>query len=495
MQWTQQSEVAPWPSRSQAGLAALPGGELLLLGGLVGPRSDVWKSKDNGTSWQRVVEVAPWPARSGHGVTVLPGGAVLVVGGAGAGGRKFADAWRSVDVGATWHRLTHAAPWAPRSGHVVAALDGGVVLVLGGATAEGEVLNDIWRSPDGGQSWDRLLEAAPWPARAFAGSTSLQHSGKSSVLVLGGSAGEDSLLDDIWCSDDGGSTWDLVLDGAPWAPRRGHVVAAVPAPGVAFDANEEALLMMGGFCSQGPQADVWRSLDGGSTWKQLLKEAEWAPRLEHRAAVLPDGSVVMIGGQASSKGGYLNDVWRGTLGDAPPRPKPAPPAQPKPMPAARSAGGYPMPQGKGEGKGQQPPLAPQIGRPEEPEASGATQGPDASGSRGLSPPPPRTAPPSRAREEEGQIGKLPPLQGGPPTPAPAKAAPKAPAASSGGGNPMWPKYETMPAADLRKAVLELQRGLADITRRLDTVGSENQLLKEENSLLKEAIDDKIESQR
>jgi len=58
-----------------------------------------------------------------------------------------------------------------------------------------------------------------------------------------------------------------------------------------------------------------------------------------------------------------------------------------------------------------------------------------------------------------------------------------------------PRYEDMSAPELRKAVMGLQKGLADITRRLDTVGTENQLLKEENMLLKEAIDDRIEGSR
>lgn len=62
-------------------------------------------------------------------------------------------------------------------------------------------------------------------------------------------------------------------------------------------------------------------------------------------------------------------------------------------------------------------------------------------------------------------------------------------------NSGMPVYEGMVAPELRRAVMDLQKGLADITRRLDTVGTENQLLKEENMLLKEAIDDRIEGSR
>merc|ERR1719491_369076 len=99
---------------------------------------------------------------------------------------------------------------------------------MGGSGAGDEPLNDVWRSSDGGTSWEQLLEAAPWPARAWGGATQLSHGGSSSVLVLGGLATGDCLLDDVWRSDDGGQNWDLLVDGAPWAGRRGHAVVAMP---------------------------------------------------------------------------------------------------------------------------------------------------------------------------------------------------------------------------------------------------------------------------
>jgi len=490
MEWTQRCEVAPWPARSQAGLVALPGGELVLLGGLVGPRSDVWRSKDNGTTWERAVEVAPWPARCGHGVATLAGGAMLLLAGSGGAGRKYADVWRSVDVGATWHRLTQVAPWAPRSGHNVVVLPGGVVLLMAGSGPSDELLNDVWRSPDGGTSWEQLCEAAPWPARAFGRATHLWQGGSSAVLVLGGLAIGDCLLDDVWRSDDGGVNWDLLVDGAPWKGRRGHALVALPALGKVGE-SDEALVLLGGLSATGTVADAWHSLDGGLTWRLLIKEAEWAARLEHSIAVLSDGSAVMTGGQASGKGGYLGDVWHGTLGEAPPKPPPPKPtqAQPRPpMPA--SSGGYPAPQ-------PQPPVAPQPQPPGAPsfgpsEAEAAAE----AARRQPSPPPlPPVAPPP---QQKGEVvtGTLPPFKGGKPLVAPPKqesgARSSREAEPAPVGNPAWPKYEAMQAADLRKGVLELQKGLADITKRLDSVGTENQLLREENSLLKEAIDDKIE---
>jgi PKD repeat protein len=54
--------------------------------------------------------------------------------------------------------------------------------------------------------------------------------------------------------------------------------------------------------------DVWRSTDNGATWTQVNSGAGWAPRLYHSSVVMPDGSIVLMGGIFDN--GYKNDVWR-----------------------------------------------------------------------------------------------------------------------------------------------------------------------------------------
>lgn len=419
MEWTQRCEVADWPARSKAGLASLPSGQVLLLGGLVGPRRDIWQSTDSGTTWERVADTASWMARSGHGVAVLAGGAVLLAGGIAAAGKKLNDVWRSLDGGNTWHELVKEAPWPPRTAQSLVAMPGGTVLMLGGLGPADAPLNDVWRSTDGGLTWLRLHQEAPWPARSAAAAARLSlGGGDSAVVLVGGLATGDVLLDDVWRSDDAGENWDLVVDDAPWTGRRGHAMVTVPV--IPEGGWKEVLLMLGGLSAGGPLNDAWRSADGGTTWELLLKAADFAPRLEHSVAVLKDGAVLLVAGQASATGGYLGDVWRCKLdnavavrGASPPKIRPRAEPAPAEAPAARAA-------------------------------------------------------------------------------APASTA----ASSRCGGIPSaGPRYEVMPAEDIRKAVLELQRSLADITRRLDTVATENQLLKEENNLLKDAIDEKIEGSR
>ena len=51
---------------------------------------------------------------------------------------------------------------------------------------------------------------------------------------------------------------------------------------------------------------MWRSTDNGATWTQLTASAEWSIRGAHSSVVVPDGSIVLMGG--SNTGNH--DTWR-----------------------------------------------------------------------------------------------------------------------------------------------------------------------------------------
>lgn len=385
-------------------------------------------------------------------------------------------------------------------------------MLFGGFGSGGAPLNDVWRSGDGGSTWEQLAEAAPWPARAWAAAAVLASEGDSdpgaAILVLGGSTTGDSLLDDVWRSEDGGQNWDLLVDGAPWAGRRGHGVITLP------EAN--SLLLLGGFTAAGPQSDVWRSQDKGVSWELLVNEEGWKARSCFCAAALPQGEVLVLGGQETATGGYLGDAWVGVLGepagsDGAAAPTLADAAAAAPTSLAPAAAGMaaaaavgvagavsaasalppppPPPLRPPPGVGPAPAAAP------EPTPASASAG---AGSAAGPPPPPARPPPARTGMGDAAASAVPPLQGGPAFPvakASVAAGPGKFAAVSPASGQSGPLYEQMRAPELRKAVLDLQKGLADITKRLDSVGTENQLLREENVLLKEAIDDKIDGGR
>ena len=82
------------------------------------------------------------------------------------------DAWASYDLGRTWTLAgTVTAPWQARTfAHAITQEDG-ALLMVGGYDSWDRYFGEIWRSFDGGASWERLLPNTPgydlpWAARS-----------------------------------------------------------------------------------------------------------------------------------------------------------------------------------------------------------------------------------------------------------------------------------------------------------------------------------------
>ena len=130
--------------------------------------------------------------------------------------------------------------WSPRERFAVAT-DGTSVVLAGGVTYTqpslcGDVacgsefptlLNDVWRSPDGGASWVLLTPMAPWRPRA---DSALVYVGATRTWWLlagrgshGGDALDNPLLADTWYSTNDAAGWVQNDTAAPFGPRAGHV--------------------------------------------------------------------------------------------------------------------------------------------------------------------------------------------------------------------------------------------------------------------------------
>ncbi len=94
--------------------------------------------------------------------------------------------------------------------------------------------------------------------------------------------------------------WTLRNASSGWTARGGHSTVVLP---------DGSIVLMGGYDS-GYKNDVWRSTDNGATWGQMNASADWTARYDHTSVTLPDGSIVLMGGYEN--GGYKNDVWRST---------------------------------------------------------------------------------------------------------------------------------------------------------------------------------------
>lgn len=304
--WEQQSGPFGWLSRFASALLSLPDGDVLMVGGLTHDDSDAivfatdaWRTS-NGAQWWSVTATEV-PPRSHAGSVVLPSGSILLAGGVDDGGVTN-SVWRSdgPQVGSRWYLVTAAAAWPRRERFGMVVLPGGTVVVAGGMSNEGAALDDVWASTNEGVDWHVVVEHAQWGPR-FDFSFSALADG--AMLVVGGTTGDESGdIDDTWRSDDGGETFFQLparLPGGPAAQMQAVV-------------RGQSVLLVGAGASGAP---VHRSTDGGYTWHSLTNDGGWTPRSEMRAAVLGDGSVMMLGGRVTPGDVYIssasgNPVWR-----------------------------------------------------------------------------------------------------------------------------------------------------------------------------------------
>ena len=316
-QFVQQSGSQEWHARWCHRTVVLPGGKLVLLGGARRSASvtvylnDVYQSTDDGKTWT-LVGTAQWSQRGCFGAVVVPGtDHILVVGGRGDGGR-LRDVWKSTDHGASFEVVVADAPWLARSPPVVAVPNGPIV-VVGGRGAGTLAYTDVWATSDSGGTWSRMVLEAPWPARVFQAVVALA---SGSIVVCGGrsASAANSLFNDVWVSHDFGATW-LNATAAAWQPRYGHMAAALP---------DGSMVVLGGATNTEGLNDLWRGYPTTPTgqhweWALLGSESSWSERNFASVDVLPDRSLVLVGGLLHAEDTGGSDVWRATAVATQPR--------------------------------------------------------------------------------------------------------------------------------------------------------------------------------
>ncbi|MEN6342988.1 MAG: kelch repeat-containing protein [Methanospirillum sp.] len=202
----------------------------------------------------------------------------------GSSGSPAGWAWYFGDEtysAANWTRQSDAVPWTPRSYPASVALPDGSIVMTGGYS--GGPLHDVWRSTDKGATWTKQTDAAAWPARSRHAAVCLPD---GSIVVMGGRDSTNAGLNDVWRSTDKGATWTQQADHAQWPGRDSHAAVALP---------DGSIVLMGGNTGS-DRNDVWRSTDRGATWTQQTAGAAWGPRYGLSAVVLADGRIAMTGG-------------------------------------------------------------------------------------------------------------------------------------------------------------------------------------------------------
>jgi len=145
----------------------------------------------------------------------------------------------------------------------------------------GTFAGGVWKSTDGGASWDRL---SGLPAQETVNAVAVSPAASGTVLAAGHSA--------LWRSTDAGATWKKVLDQGISQPAT---------TGFAFDPAAPATVYASAD-NDGFPTGIFKSTDSGATWKPANQGINPNSRVRG-VAVSRDGKAVFA---ASEDGVYLS---------------------------------------------------------------------------------------------------------------------------------------------------------------------------------------------
>ena len=213
------------------------------------------------------------PSRGGRStaVTGVPGKSNLFYFGSTGGG-----VWRSKDGGSNWENISDGFFGGSIGAVAVSEADNNVVFAGGGEqTIRGNVSSGygLWKSEDGGATWK------------FSGLDQSRHISRIRIhpknpdwvyVAVMGNAYKSNPERGVYRSKDGGATWQQVLKVNPDAG----------AADLAFDPFNPRILYATtwrfrrtpySFSSGGEGSAIWKSTDGGDTWKNI-SENEGLPK-------------------------------------------------------------------------------------------------------------------------------------------------------------------------------------------------------------------------
>ncbi len=269
-------EVGPYRGGRSAAAAGIPDQRDVYYFGATG--GGVWKTADGGKTWKPVsdgffggsigaVAVSAWDPN----VVYAGGGEKTVRGNVSHGG----GVWKSTDAGKTWkHAGLADSRHVPRIRIHPRDPDLVYAAVLGhlfGPNPE----RGVYRSKDGGDTWERILhvsdEAGAVDLAVDPTNPRILYASLWRVLRTPWSLESGGEGSGLWKSTDGGDTWEE-LSGKPGLPRGPLGIIGVDVSA----SNPENLYAI----VEAEKGGVFRSRDGGDTWEKVngsrkLRQRAW----------------------------------------------------------------------------------------------------------------------------------------------------------------------------------------------------------------------------
>jgi photosystem II stability/assembly factor-like uncharacterized protein len=280
-------EVGPYRGGRSAAATGIPGDRSTYYFGATG--GGVWKTADAGRTWKNVsdgffggsigaVAVSDWD----HNVVYAGGGEVTLRGNLSPGDGM----WKSTDAGKSWKRSgLEDAQHIPRIRIHPKNPDLVYAAVLGHAFGPNQT-RGVYRSKDGGATWQRVLfvndhagavDLAMDPVNPRVLYAGFWRVIRTPYSLESGGAGSG-----LWKSTDGGDSWTELTRNAG-LPKGIHggigIIGITVSP-----TNPENLYSI----VEAEDGGVFRSQDGGKTWKKVNEERDLRQRAWYYSRIIAD---------------------------------------------------------------------------------------------------------------------------------------------------------------------------------------------------------------
>ena len=186
-------------------------------------------------------------------------------------GATGGGAWKTTDGGTTWAPMTDGKITTSSIGSLAVCQSNPDVVYIGGGETEfrGNIIqgNGVYRTTDGGATWTHLgLKDSQAIARLRIHPTNCD----TVYAAVLGAPYNDSPERGVFKSTDGGTTWKKTLYRNE---KSGAVDLSIDPknPGVMFASVWEAFRTPWSMSSGGPGSGLFKSTDGGDTWSEITK--------------------------------------------------------------------------------------------------------------------------------------------------------------------------------------------------------------------------------